>query len=334
LCIDQYLTWNCYQRCTTPASSRYKTPLRGFDFIIPRVFMLERSESEHPRVGRMKNIAALVASGRYGNCRTKWHVAVNIRVTIISIMVERYNDYDPFAWLYNQHWGNMFTPVSEAVIDRLVLPRLSTETRILDLCCGTGQLADILSRRGYRVTGIDGSEKMLEYARTNAPKAEFLLDDARSFSSPDRYDAVVCMFDSLNHVMSIEELGAVFKSVYATLKPGGLFLFDLNTEVGYNFKWSGSFGIVEDDHVCVIQNSYESRDKLAVFDATLFRLEDSEWARSDFTLRQRCYMEPEIRATLEAAGLIDIQVYDVDSDTGLKSYTEETRKAFYLSHKP
>jgi SAM-dependent methyltransferase len=249
-------------------------------------------------------------------------------------MAARYSEYDPFAWLYNQHWGYMFTPVALAVANELVLNRLPADARILDLCCGTGQLANILSERGYRVTGIDGSEKMLEYARINAPKVEFILDDARSFSTSSQYDAVLSAFDSLNHVMSIEELGAVFKSVYAALKPGGLFLFDLNTESGYNDRWNGFYGVVEDDHVCIIKNSYEAYDRLALFEATLFRLEGGEWGRSDFTLRQRCYPDPEVRRALEEAGLADVQVYDVDKESGLKSYCENTRKAFFICRKP
>ena len=72
-----------------------------------------------------------------------------------------YSDYDPFAWVYNRHWGNNFTALALLVLDRLVLPYLPARARILDLCCGTGQLARALSARGYQVTGLDGSKEML-----------------------------------------------------------------------------------------------------------------------------------------------------------------------------
>jgi len=249
-------------------------------------------------------------------------------------MSVRYSDYDPFAWLYNQHWGNMFTPVAMAVANELVLPFLPRKARILDLCCGTGQLSQLLSDRGYRVTGIDGSEQMLQYARTNAPGVEFILEDARSFSTRSKYDAIICAFDSLNHVMSIEELGSVFKSVFAALKINGIFLFDLNTENGYNHRWNGYYGVVADDHVCIIWNSYTPQERLAVFDATLFRLEGGEWSRTDFTLRQKCYHEPEVNSALESAGLINVQVYDYTREGGLKPFFDGAHKAFYICKKP
>ncbi len=93
----------------------------------------------------------------------------------------RYSDYDPFAWVYNKHWGDSFTGPSLHAMENLVLAYLPDKARILDLCCGTGQLAQILLAHGYQVTGLDGSDEMLKFARENAPAGEFIMDDARSF---------------------------------------------------------------------------------------------------------------------------------------------------------
>ena len=95
--------------------------------------------------------------------------------------MKMYSSYDSFAWMYNKHWGNTFLPVVLPILDNLVLTKISKNARILDLCCGTGQMAQQLKTLGYRVTGIDGSPEMLRYARENAPGVEFLQADARSF---------------------------------------------------------------------------------------------------------------------------------------------------------
>jgi len=76
-------------------------------------------------------------------------------------MHARYAEYDPFAWIYNRHWGPVAIQRFLPIVEKLVLPHLPTGAHILDLCCGTGQLSHALAERGYQVTGIDGSENMI-----------------------------------------------------------------------------------------------------------------------------------------------------------------------------
>ena len=226
----------------------------------------------------------------------------------------RFSDYDAFARVYNDHWGPDSARRFWPAVRKLLLKDLPVGARILDLCCGTGQLARILTLLGYRVTGLDGSEGMLHYARINAPEAEFILEDARSFRLPPEHDAVVSTFDSLNHVMNLEELTQVFRNVRACLKEGGVFLFDLNMEDGFRWRWRGSFGVVEEEYVFVVRARFDTEKKLGEMDLTLFSLEDNAWRRSDMKLWQRCYSIEEVRSALEAAEFTDIQTFDALND--------------------
>lgn len=241
----------------------------------------------------------------------------------------RYSDYDCFAWVYNRHWGHNFTQPVLLMLDQLILPHLPSRARILDLCCGTGQLAQVLTGHGYQVTGLDGSEAMIGFARENAPAAEFIVDDARSFQLPAVYHTVISTFDSLNHIMTLAELTSVFHNVYAALRDGGRFLFDLNMEEGYEICRDDSFSIVEDDHVCIVRTSYHPEERIAQFDTTIFRLEEG-WQRSDLTLTQKCYSEPEVRSALETAGFTEIHAYA----WGAEELTSEAERAFFVSRKP
>jgi SAM-dependent methyltransferase len=175
---------------------------------------------------------------------------------------------------------------------------------------------------------------MLGYARQNAPGVEFVLEDARSFALPVSFDAVTCMFDSLNHVMSIDELRSAFRSVHGVVRGGGHFLLDLNLEAGYVARWNGVYGIVEDDHVCMVQNRYEPDTGVAVFEATLFRLQDGAWERSDFTLRQRSHPLGEVEAALSAAGFEDIRAFERNPGGRPRPVSEDTGKAFIICRKP
>jgi SAM-dependent methyltransferase len=232
--------------------------------------------------------------------------------------------------MYNRYWGGFPARVASA-LDSLLLHDLADGAHILDLCCGTGQLPRLLVERGYRVTGIDGSEEMLRYARKNAPRATFIAADARAFELPERCDAAISTYDSLNHVMSLDELSAVFRHVYAALNSGGCFVFDLNMEGGFKARWRGSFGIAEDDHALIARTSYRPEEQVGQVDLTMFFLEDERWRRVDLTLTQHCYGEDEVRGALESAGLTDIVTRDAANDLDIP---EEAGRMFFVACKP
>jgi SAM-dependent methyltransferase len=246
-------------------------------------------------------------------------------------MVTRYTEYDPFAWIYNRHWCKHTLQTFTPVIETLLLPDLLSGAQILDLCCGTGQITRWLTDHGYHVTGLDGSAAMLEFARENAPDAAFILADARSFSMPSTFQAVVSTFDSLNHLLSIEELTMAFRNVQTALAPGGTFLCDLNIRQGFLGRQNYGFSIVEDDNVCIVYTRYDDDTRLAYWDLTIFRLQQT-WQRTDLTLTQRAYEEAEICQALTEAGFSNIQVFDAKRcPNGLASLPNG--RAFFLAKK-
>ncbi len=245
-----------------------------------------------------------------------------------------YSDYDPFAWIYNRHWGTSFLPVIMPVLENMVLRKLPRHARILDLCCGTGQLAAQLMSMGYKVTGVDGSPQMLTYARENAPGINFVLGDARSLALPVKYHAVISAFDSLNHIMKLSELQQVFVRVYETLKPGGIFLFDLNADEGFKQEWQGEFNIIEDDHVCIVTQTYNEVARIARYEVTIFRLRDGSWYRTDLNLLQKNHAPARVKAALQKTGFENIEISGFDWQAGLKPLAGDARRIFYMCRKP
>ncbi|BAY34389.1 hypothetical protein NIES2107_62940 [Nostoc carneum NIES-2107] len=124
-----------------------------------------------------------------------------------------YAGYDPLARVYNEDWALGVLKETLPALEKLILPSLIKDTQILDLGCGTGQLAQKLLEKGYKVTGIDASKGMLRYALENASEAKLILNDARILDFPPTFDAVISI-GAFNHVMSLEELTDVFKNVY------------------------------------------------------------------------------------------------------------------------
>lgn len=95
-----------------------------------------------------------------------------------------------------------------------------TGERILDLGCGTGHLTARLATDGATVLGIDSSETMIRSAQKAYPDLEFRVDDARTFTVAEPYDAVF----SNATLHWIPEADLVVKRVKAALRPGGRFV--------------------------------------------------------------------------------------------------------------
>jgi SAM-dependent methyltransferase len=239
-----------------------------------------------------------------------------------------YHAYDAFADIYNRYWGRFVAGIVPT-LDRLLLDDLRHGARVLDLCCGTGQLAGILLGRGFQVTGVDGSSAMIGHARRNAPAATFVLADARSFTLAEPVEAVVSTFDSLNHVLSLPELTGAFGCVHRALAPGARFLFDLNMVDGYELRWRGSFGIVTDDEVIVARSLWDPDKAIGRIDLTLMSPGGDGWDRRDLTLTQRCYTEEEVRSALAGAGFVAIEVLD-----SAAAGHDEVGRSFFLACKP
>ena len=105
---------------------------------------------------------------------------------------------------------------------------------IVDLACGTGTLSYELYQRGYKVTGVDGSDGMLAVARRKAAAAKaeisFLQSDLRGLRNLPTFDAALCLYDSLNYMRTKKDILQTFEAVWPIVEPGGLFIFDICTE--------------------------------------------------------------------------------------------------------
>jgi SAM-dependent methyltransferase len=142
-----------------------------------------------------------------------------------------------FAHVYNQRWAGFARQAAPLIMNFYeTTPIGRTNRSVLDLCCGTGQLAVEFLKSGYRVVGIDLSEPMLEYARGHAApfldsgQADFIRADATAFELDERFGLAVSTYDSLNHLEDERALKRCFERVSAVCD--GYFIFDLNTRAG------------------------------------------------------------------------------------------------------
>ncbi len=226
--------------------------------------------------------------------------------------------YDDFAWIYSKYWGPGAVALEMPVLERLLLQDVTPGARILDVCCGTGQIAGRLIERGFRVTGVDNSQVMLLFASENAPLGDFLLADARSFSLDHQCDAAISTFESLNHMQSLEDLAAVFAHVHRALKPRGRFYFDLNTDEGLRARWNGEMTIHDEGRTCRIRLGYSPETWLGRMHITISQ-DGLGTPAHEFDIFERHFPPEDVRRALGEAGFAEVKTYHSTRDLGLEA---------------
>src|SRR6266853_1239357 len=103
--------------------------------------------------------------------------------------IEPNREYDPFARLYNRHWGADYRSEAAPIVERLLLSRVAEGAAVLDVCCGTGQFTEQIRQSGYEMAGVDASGEMIRYAHQNAPGVQFAVADVREFWLGRIFDA-------------------------------------------------------------------------------------------------------------------------------------------------
>jgi SAM-dependent methyltransferase len=128
------------------------------------------------------------------------------------------------------HFYDATQASSKAAQYRYLLRRHHPAARtLLELGCGTGAHLAHLST-DYAVEGLDLSRTMLRYARRALPAVTFHRQDMAGFSVRECFDAIVCPYDSINHLLRFGDWVRTFRAAKRHLNPNGVFIFDANTE--------------------------------------------------------------------------------------------------------
>src|SRR4029078_13593041 len=92
--------------------------------------------------------------------------------------------YDRLAGAYERHWVERFTTAAANAVSTLLQPANVPNMRVLDVCCGAVHVSADLARQGCLVTGVDGSERLIEYAAARLPDARWFISDVTEWLPP------------------------------------------------------------------------------------------------------------------------------------------------------
>jgi len=206
--------------------------------------------------------------------------------------------YSKLAEVYDLGWGD-FAESSQVFIEKTLADYDVKSGRILELACGTGILAIHLARSGHAVVGIDLSPEMIAIASEKGryvKGVEFVVTDMRTLDMEPGFDAVLCMFDSINYLMALDDVSETLESVSSILGDKGVFIFDFNRPLTYSAHNGETLERYVEDGILLQEMYYEAAQRVA---RTVFHFPDGDVE----THVQRAYEFDEIEPLLNRAEL-------------------------------
>ena len=191
-------------------------------------------------------------------------------------------------------------------------------TSVLDVACGIGAACEYYAAEGLRTIGVDASADMLRQARTSAHTQglpiEYIEQDMRHIAVSEAADLVTCMYDSLNFMLTSEDLINAFRSARGALRINGHYVFDMYTVRGLSEKW-GSLDQVHTVHPCHFVATRTCWDpKLSMNTKTLWGFDKvgQQWRQWEERHTVRAYPLHELVEALMSAGFRVEGVFDWD----------------------
>lgn len=155
--------------------------------------------------------------------------------------------------------------------------------RILELGAGTGGITISLAQMGYEIVAVDSSPEMAAVAREKAAEAqvavEFIIQAMEDIDLRREFDLILCCCDAANYLTTREQFGRFMRQAWRHAKPGGLLLFDLNSELklkeiygnnsyaelfdDFGYFWDNTFD--EDAEICTMRLTFMIREQNGLY---------------------------------------------------------------------
>ena len=136
------------------------------------------------------------------------------------------NSYDLIAPVYDSATGDRKSMAAR--VRKWIGKHRLEPVRVLELACGTASVLETLPPQ-WEVCGIDLSKSMLRQARRKLPRGRFFCQDMTRFRLHQKFDAIICLLDSINHITRFTGWEQTFRRVRDHLAPGGVFVCDVYT---------------------------------------------------------------------------------------------------------
>jgi SAM-dependent methyltransferase len=220
-------------------------------------------------------------------------------------------DYDRFV-----NWEDRLAHELPFLVERL---QSVGARRILDAACGTGRHAVALAQRGFELVGADVSLPMIERARDNVADAGVEIPFYQAGFGQlaaldlDPFDAVLCLGNSLPHVLTVPDLQRTLSDFAAVLRRGGLLLIqnrNFDAVLAGRDRWMGPEGVREAGREWLFVRFYDfNLDGTITFNMLRLRRQgDADWDQQPESTLLYPWSEPELAVLLQRAGFANLRL--------------------------
>jgi SAM-dependent methyltransferase len=223
--------------------------------------------------------------------------------------------YDRWQGTYGKDYSSLILPRLLKTFRKYGIPA----TRLLDLACGTGSLALLLRPYGWRILAVDGSAGMVKEARSKCrafrSSIRVTQQDMRFLKINKRVEVCTCMFDSLNHLLTLRDLQSTVRGIGRALAPGGWLIFDVNNEQCYRTLWQGTQTVHHHDFDLYLENHYLPASRTARSMVHLHWKGKVRRKDGREVVTERCFTPVELRNTLVKSGFEVLESTDFNFST-------------------
>lgn len=210
--------------------------------------------------------------------------------------------------------------------------------KIMDLGCGTGEITIRLSNKGYEMVGVDYSTAMLNHAKKkavseNAASIQWVHQDIKELEGFEAVDMAISFCDVINYLIKPEDIEQAFLRISESLKPGGLFLFDVHhLPFIMEYYMNETFADVTDEAAYIwFCHPGEAYGEM-IHDLTFFYLNKGMYEKVTEKHYQRAYSINFYKEILKRTGFENIKV-TADFATKHQNIDENATRIFFSATK-
>ncbi|QOY36214.1 class I SAM-dependent DNA methyltransferase [Anaerobacillus isosaccharinicus] len=245
-------------------------------------------------------------------------------------------NYGKFAYLYDELMTDAPYEQWVSFVLDIMKNTGNYHRQILDVGCGTGNIAIPLSKHGLQVTAVDLSEEMLFVAKekSDAAKAEvqFFQQDMRELEGLGEFDVVISLCDCINYLNNEQEINVTFQRISHHLKKNGLFIFDVHSIHKVEAIFTGHTFAHNGQEISYIWECFAGEEEYSVDHDLSFFVENEEgmYERYDEFHKQRTYTIETYEKALKNSGF---EVISITGDFSLETLEENAERWFFVTKK-